>query len=161
MLWRRRIEPFARPFFQAYGRLSRGATLGVRGLALDGEGRVLLVEHTYLPGWHLPGGGVERGETAEQAMVKEMLEEAGAEVIGRPRLLSIHDNRRAFRGDHVLLYRIDRWRQVEATQRGEIFQVGFFAPDALPEGTTRATRNRIKASSGRRRTGFDVVSGAA
>jgi ADP-ribose pyrophosphatase YjhB (NUDIX family) len=144
MLWRRRIEPFARPFFQAYGRLSRGATLGVRGLALDERGRVLLVEHTYIHGWHLPGGGVERGETAEQAVAKEMMEEAGVAIIGRPRLLSIHDNSRKFPGDHVLFYRIDAWRQAEPTQRGEISQIGFFAPDALPEGTTRATRQRIR-----------------
>jgi ADP-ribose pyrophosphatase YjhB (NUDIX family) len=144
MLWRRRIEPFARPFFQTYGRLSRGATLGVRGLAMDGEGRVLLIEHTYIPGWHLPGGGVERGETCEQAIVKEMVEEAGVQIVGRPRLLSIHDNSPHFPGDHVLFYRIDQWRPVTATSRGEIAQVGFFAPDALPEGTTRATRQRIR-----------------
>jgi 8-oxo-dGTP pyrophosphatase MutT (NUDIX family) len=144
MLWRRRIEPFARPFFQAYARITRRFVLGVRGLVLDGEGRVLLVEHTYIAGWYMPGGGVDKGEAAEQALARELLEEAGVEIIGRPTLLSIHDNRRIFPGDHVLLYRVDRWRQVEATQKGEILQIGFFALDALPEGTTRATRNRIK-----------------
>jgi ADP-ribose pyrophosphatase YjhB (NUDIX family) len=37
-------------------------TLGVRGVATDGEGRVLLVKHTYvIAGWWLPGGGVEQG----------------------------------------------------------------------------------------------------
>jgi ADP-ribose pyrophosphatase YjhB (NUDIX family) len=144
MLWRRRIEPFARPFFQAYSRISRGMTLGVRGVALDAEGRVLLVEHTYIHGWHLPGGGVEHGETCEQAMIKEMVEEAGVAIVGRPRLLSIHDNSHHYPGDHVLVYRIDTWRQVEPTQRGEIARIGFFTPDDLPEGATRATRDRIK-----------------
>ena len=144
MTWRRRIEPLVRPFFQTYGWLTRGATLGVRGLVLDGEGRVLLLEHTYIKGWYMPGGGVERGETAEHSLAREMVEEAGVEIIGRPVLLSVHDNRRIFPGDHVLIYRIDRWRQVKATQHGEISRIGFFAPDALPDGTTRATRNRIK-----------------
>ncbi len=144
MTWLRRIEPLLRPFFHILVRFTRGKTLGVRGLAIDGEGRVLLIEHTYIKGWYMPGGGVERGETAEEALAREMLEEAGVVVIGRPTLLSVHDNRRIFPGDHVLIYRIDQWRQVEATQRGEIARRGFFAPDALPDETTRATRNRIK-----------------
>ena len=144
MPWRRRLEPFFRPLFHLYARTTRGATLGVRGLVQDGEGRVLLIEHTYIKGWYMPGGGVERGESAEQALAREMVEEAGVEIVGRPALLSIHDNRRIFPGDHVLIYRIDHWRQVDATQRGEIARIGFFAPNALPEGTTRATGNRIK-----------------
>ncbi len=144
MTWRRTIEPYVRPLFHAYARRRRGLVLGVRGLVLDDQGRVLLIEHTYIKGWYMPGGGVERGETAEHALAREMVEEAGVEIIGRPTLLSIHDNRRIFPGDHVLIYRVNRWRQGTATQRGEISQAGFFAPDALPEGTTRATRNRIK-----------------
>ena len=144
MAWRRQIEPLVRPLFHLYARTLRGATLGVRGLVLDGEGRVLLIEHTYIAGWHMPGGGVERGQTAEAAVAREMLEEAGVEVIGRPTLLSVHDNRRVFPGDHVLVYRIDRWRQGKPTQHGEISRMGFFAPHALPEGTTPATRRRIR-----------------
>jgi ADP-ribose pyrophosphatase YjhB (NUDIX family) len=144
MTWRRRIEPFVRPFFQAYARRMRGFVLGVRGLVLDDEGRVLLIEHTYINGWYMPGGGVEPGETVEHALTREMLEEAGVEILNRPTLLSIHDNRRIFPRDHVLVYRINHWRQVEATQRGEIARIGFFAPDALPESTTPATRQRLR-----------------
>jgi len=143
MAWLRTVEPYLRPFMQSYARMRRGLVLGVRGLVQDDQGRVLLIEHTYIKGWYMPGGGVERGETAEAALAREMVEEAGVEIIGRPTLLSIHDNRRIFPGDHVLIYRIAAWRQVTATQRGEIAQIGFFAPDALPETTTRATRNRI------------------
>ena len=144
MPWLRRIEPILRPAFQTFTRLTKGKTLGVRGLAVDAEGRVLLIEHTYIKGWYMPGGGVDRGEDAETALKREMLEEAGIEVIGRPTLLSIHDNRRIFPEDHVLIYRIDHWRQGEPTQKGEILDRGFFAPDDLPPETTRATRNRIK-----------------
>ena len=143
MLWRRRIEPFARPLFRAFARLARGLTLGVRGVVVDAAGRVLLVEHTYTPGWYLPGGGVERGETARVALARELVEEAGIEVIGRPRLLTIHSNEVKFPGDHVLLYRIDRWRACQATSKGEIHAVGWFAPDALPAGVTASTRRRI------------------
>lgn len=150
MTWRRAVEPFTRPLFFAWSRLTRGKTLGVRGIVLDEAGRVLLVEHTYLHGWWLPGGGVDKGETAEQALIRELREEAGVEPIGRPRLLSVHANERFFPGDHVLVYRVERWRPVEATSHGEILQAGFFGPDDLPEGTTRATRDRIAEALGRR-----------
>jgi ADP-ribose pyrophosphatase YjhB (NUDIX family) len=143
MLWRQTIEPLIRPFFHAYARATRGLTLGVRGLVLDEDGRVLLVHHTYVRGWHLPGGGIERGESAEQALARELVEEAGVEVVGRPELVSVHANHKTFKGDHVLLYRIGRWRPCPATARGEIHEVGWFAPDALPDGTTRSTRRRI------------------
>lgn len=141
--WRTRIEPFTRPLFFAHARASRGMTLGVRGVAADGEGRVLLVKHTYLHGWWLPGGGVERGQTAEEAVIREMREEAGVIVGGRPILLSVHSNERHFRGDHVLVYRIDRFTLTDRTSRGEIADIGWFDPRALPEDTHRATRDRL------------------
>jgi ADP-ribose pyrophosphatase YjhB (NUDIX family) len=144
MLWTRRIEPLLRPLFFARARLSRGMTLGVRGLVRDGEGRVLLIEHTYVPGWYMPGGGVERGETPEHALGRELVEEAGVRLTERPVLASVHDNGAGFAGDHVLIYHVRGWEACEPTSRGEIHARGFFAPDALPEGVTKATRRRIE-----------------
>jgi ADP-ribose pyrophosphatase YjhB (NUDIX family) len=141
--WRTHLEPFTRPLFFAWSRRSRGMTLGVRGVAVDGEGRVLLVKHTYLHGWWLPGGGVERGQTAEEALIREMAEEAGLIVDGRPDLLSVHSNERYFRGDHVLVYRIDRFRLTDRTAHGEIVDIGWFDPCALPDDTNRGTRDRL------------------
>ncbi len=142
--WRTRIEPFTRPLFFAWSRMSRSMTLGVRGLAIDSEGRVLLVKHTYLHGWWLPGGGVERGQTCEDALIRELCEEAGVIVEGRPVLISVHSNERFFRGDHVLVYRIDRFSMTERTSHGEIAEIGWFDPAALPEDTHRATRARLE-----------------
>lgn len=138
-----RLQPVIRPFYQAWSRLTRGATLGVRGLVLNQAGEVLLVEHTYTVGWHLPGGGVERGETAEEALARELVEEAGVRMTGRPTLLGVHANHRIFRGDHVLCYRVQAWEACAPTSRGEIRARGWFAPDALPQGVTPATRRRI------------------
>jgi ADP-ribose pyrophosphatase YjhB (NUDIX family) len=143
MIWRRAVEPFTRPLFFLWSRLTRGKTLGVRGIVLDNEGRVLLVEHTYLHGWHLPGGGVDAGETTEAALVRELREEAGVVVEGRPQLVSIHSAEKLFKGDHVVVYRIDRWRRVASDAEGEILAAEFFPPDALPQGATRSTRERI------------------
>ena len=144
MTWRRRFEPILTPLYRLHARLVRPLTLGVRGLVVDEAGRVLLIEHTYTPGWYMPGGGVEPGEAPEHALGREMLEEAGIEVVGRPRLVSVHDNGVRFPGDHVLIYRIDRWRQGAPTQVGEILNLGWFAPDALPTDTTPSTRARIR-----------------
>jgi ADP-ribose pyrophosphatase YjhB (NUDIX family) len=123
--------------------MSRGMTLGVRGMAIDSEGRVLLVKHTYLHGWWLPGGGVERGQTCEDALIRELREEAGLIIEGRPVLISVHANERFFRGDHVLVYRIDRFSMTGRTSHGEIADIGWFDPADLPEDTHRATRDRL------------------
>ena len=141
--WRACIEPFTRPLFFAFSRATWEMTLGVRGVAIDGEGRVLLVKHTYVHGWWLPGGGVERGQTVEAAIVREMREEAGLIVEGRPRLVSVHSNERYFRGDHVLVYRIDRFTMTDRSSHGEIAEIGWFDPTALPEDAHRSTRARL------------------
>ena len=73
-----------------------------------------------------------------------MHEEAGVIVEDRPALVSVHANERFFRGDHVLVYRIDRFSMTERTSHGEIAEVGWFDPAALPEDTHRATRDRLE-----------------
>ena len=143
MLLLRRLEPLTRPLLHARARMTRGMTLGVRGLVRDGEGRVLLVKHTYTSGWHMPGGGVERGETGEAALAREMVEEAGVELVGRPSLRSIHSSEAGFRGDHILFFEVGEWRAVTATSRGEIAAAEWFAPDALPRDVTGGTARRI------------------
>ena len=76
-------------------------------------------------------------------MTRELVEEAGIELVGRPRLLSIHSSHATFKGDHILFYRIDDWRACPATSRGEIHELKWFAPDDLPAGATGGTRRRI------------------
>ena len=75
-------------------------TLGVRAACFDAEGRIFLVRHTYLPGWYLPGGGVERG-----ALSKEQVAQTLQEGLDELRLLmdssdlgrSLHDALAAWR----------------------------------------------------------------
>ena len=123
-------------------------TLGVRGLVLDADGRVLLIRHTYVKGWYMPGGGIERGETAEEALARELVEEAGVRLTARPRLVSFHSNHVRFPGDHVLIYRVEAWAPCPATSVGEIDEVAWFAPDALPHDITPSTRRRIEEALG-------------
>ena len=60
-------------------RFSRPMTLGVRAALIHPERGVFLIEHTYTPGWYLPGGGVEAGETVLDALTREIADAAGSE----------------------------------------------------------------------------------
>jgi ADP-ribose pyrophosphatase YjhB (NUDIX family) len=127
-----------------YWRFSRGMTLGVRGVVLDQENRVFLIRHTYVPGWHLPGGGVETGETALAALQRELHEEARITADEPPALFGVFFNNRMSRRDHVLVYVIRRFTVQEAKRPDrEIAEAGFFPLDRLPEETTSATRRRL------------------
>jgi ADP-ribose pyrophosphatase YjhB (NUDIX family) len=133
-----------RPLFVGLGLSRRAMTLGVRVLVRNEQGHVLLVRHTYVPGWYLPGGGVERHETVQQAAIKELREECHIEVLDEPTLFHFYRNPRTSRFDHVALFICSNWRQLSDKQPDhEIAEVGFFAPDNLPEGTTEPTRNRV------------------
>jgi ADP-ribose pyrophosphatase YjhB (NUDIX family) len=141
--WRVRFEPVITSVFRTWWRFSRAATLGARGVACDEAGRVLLVKHTYLRGWHLPGGGVERGESAAHAIAREMAEEGGVEAIAEPFIFALYSNHANFSGDHIALYRLSTWRACAPLTGQEIAERGFFDPANPPEGTTKATLRRL------------------
>ncbi|HEY7298532.1 MAG TPA: NUDIX domain-containing protein [Xanthobacteraceae bacterium] len=119
-------------------------TLGVRALVIDEQRRILLVQHSYVRGWHLPGGGVEPGETLIDALIRELREEANIEPTAPPRLHGIFFNERVSRRDHVAVYVLQDFRKIgEFVPDREIVAHGFFALDELPNDTTAATRQRI------------------
>ncbi|MDO8288668.1 MAG: NUDIX domain-containing protein [Parvibaculum sp.] len=134
-----------KPLVRLYWRFRRPLTVGVRALVRDGEGRVLLVRHSYIPGWYMPGGGVERGETARHALRRELDEEAGIMLNDEsPRLIGLYANFREFKSDHVALYLVEahQYQRVARTSF-EISEHGFFALDALPDEISPATRARL------------------
>ena len=128
----------------AFSRWSRGLTLGVRGLVIDDQGRVFLVKHSYVRGWHLPGGGVEAGETLRQALARELREEGNIEIVKPAELYGMYFNPNDSARDHVALFVVESYRQAAPPQRNrEIIEHGFFPPAALPPDATPATRARI------------------
>ena len=117
----------------------RAMTLGTRAVVLDGS-RVFLIRHTYRPGWYLPGGGVDRGETAEASVVRELREEGGLLCRERPVLHGFYRNGHH---DHVACYIVRRFEVGPHEPDWEIAETGFFPVDALPDATTPATRARL------------------
>lgn len=114
-------------------------------MVVNDERRVLLIRHTYTPGWHFPGGGVERGETSRLALQRELKEEAGIEADRSAlELVSVHANHAFFPNDHVLVFRVREWTQGEATQRGEVAEIRFVDPLNPPSDTTKGTKNRLR-----------------
>ena len=141
---RRRSEPVLRLVFHLYWRFARGMTLGVRAVVLDSDNRVFLVKHSYVAGWHLPGGGVEVGETFRDALTRELMEEGRIELLAEPALHGIFLNSHVSRRDHVAVYLIRQFRQDRSPEPNrEIVATGFFEPAALPAETTQGTRLRI------------------
>jgi ADP-ribose pyrophosphatase YjhB (NUDIX family) len=139
-----RFEKALNRAMHLYFRFARPMTLGVRAIALDGQERVLLVRHTYVSGWHLPGGGVESGETLLEALDRELREEGNVDFAGQPALHGVFFNRQASRRDHVAVYVVRPVVSLgpRAADR-EIAAAEFFSLDALPDETTRATRARL------------------
>jgi 8-oxo-dGTP pyrophosphatase MutT (NUDIX family) len=141
---RRKLEPLLRRIFHFYWRFVRGMTLGVRGVVLDSDNKVFLVKHTYISGWHLPGGGVEVGETFMDALMRELAEEGRIVPSGKPELHGLFLNSHVSRRDHVAVYIARQFSQDRMPEPNhEIVACGFFAAGALPEGTTEGTRRRI------------------
>ena len=139
-----RFEPLIRRVFHFYSRFARGMTLGVRGVVLDRDNRVFLVKHSYVSGWHLPGGGVETGETMLESLTRELREEGNIELSGEPQLHGIFFNRRISKRDHVAVYIVrDFIHEKPPAPNHEIVACGFYARDELPPDTTRGTRLRL------------------
>ncbi|WP_246018406.1 NUDIX domain-containing protein [Pelagibacterium montanilacus] len=129
--------------------LANQMTLGARCVVLD-EGQVLLVRHSYAPGWQFPGGGVDPGETAEAAARRELIEETGVSVPGPVRLIGIYHNITLTNRDHVALYLAHGAIRDPAFRcAGEIAEIGWFDPDRLPDAVNGSVRRRLAEIAGK------------
>jgi 8-oxo-dGTP pyrophosphatase MutT (NUDIX family) len=146
LTWRQRVQIRV---LHSYFRFARGMTLGVRAAVLNDAGEVFLIRHTYTPGWQLPGGGVEAGETLNEALAKELREEACIRLTGPATLHAIYFNRKVSRRDHVVLFIVRDFVVDEIKKPDmEIAEARFFPLDTLPDGLTPATRRRLVEIAG-------------
>ena len=126
-------------------RVRRPRTFGVRAIVLDPAQRIALVRHHYVAGWYLPGGGVDKGESSEAAIRRELTEEIALDDVTIDRVLGVYHNRGEAKDDHVVVFvaHAANPAALAPADPREIAEAGWFAPDALPDGTSPATRRRI------------------
>jgi ADP-ribose pyrophosphatase YjhB (NUDIX family) len=128
-----------------YFLMRRGLTLGVRAIVRSDDGKFLLVRHTYTPGWHFPGGGVEKGQTTEQALSSELRQETGLQLVGKPVMHGVFHNNCVSKRDHVLAYLCDVQGSLNRKPTSmEIAETGYFAFEDLPPDTDPGTVRRMQ-----------------
>jgi len=115
---------------------------GASAVVEDGQGRILLVRHSYIGGWHLPGGGVNGGEAPEHAVLRELEEEIGLSESTPPEFIGLYTRKILWVGNFIALYRL-RNARIDFKPNFEVREATFFDPATLPEGTSAATRRRL------------------
>ena len=116
---------------------------GASAIVEDAQGRVLLVRHSYMAGWHLPGGGVDGGEPPAGAVIRELKEEVGLLRSSPPEFVGLFTRKVGWATNVVALYRV-RDAVLDFKPSLEIREIVFADPKAPPEGTTAGTRRRMR-----------------
>jgi 8-oxo-dGTP pyrophosphatase MutT (NUDIX family) len=129
---------FARRLLLAFFRVR---TIGARALVIR-DHEILLIKHTYQKGWYTIGGAVEKGESALQAVKRELYEEVGLKTISSPELFGIYFSRNESRDDHVVLYVVKDFT-IKEVDSEEIAEKKWFRFDNLPDDISLATKRRI------------------
>lgn len=137
-IWRRTVLAI----FLTGKALITPAAFGANAVVEDDEGNVLLVRHTYLPGWHLPGGGVNPGEPAAEAIIRELKEEIGLIESDPPELMGVFTRKLVWIGNVIALYRV-RNAKFKFKRNVEIIEMKFVDPKNLPDGIAPGTRRRL------------------
>ena len=149
---------FGLALLHRYFLLTRGMTLGVRVLVQNAQGEILLVKHTYVPGWYLPGGGVDHGEDIREAAVREVYEECGIKDLKDLQELKILSNKKISKRDHIVIFTATTSESLATATNLEIAGAKFFSLEELPADIddmffAALNENRLFATSSKRSAG--------
>ena len=126
--------------FRVYCFIFRPIRTGIRVLMIQNK-EVVLIRHTYMSGWFMPGGGLKKNETLEQAARREAREETGAEL-GELKLMGAYTNFKDWKTDHNIVFTCDDFK-ITGKPDGEIAEMRFFPLNELPEGLLPGHRRRL------------------
>ena len=136
------------PWLLAYKALRTPVAFGVSAIAPNDHGHILLVWQRYTPGWHLPGGGVDRGEPPAEAIIRELQEEVGLQTSASPELLGLYTRAVGLATNVVALYRVTD-AQITFQPNAEIAEILWADPEAPPSDATPATLRRFAELTGK------------
>jgi len=119
-------------------------TVTAAGIIRNHRGEVLLLKHRFRPGsgWGIPGGFLEPGEQAHDALRRELREEVGLEIDG-VKLYRTRTFKRQTQIEVVFLAEADGAIDPKSV---EIERAEWFLPDRLPEGVPQEQRRLIVAA---------------
>lgn len=123
-------------------------TMGARVLVIQGD-QILLIKHTYTPGWCTIGGGIDPGESGLQALKRELMEEVGVTLSAEPSLLGFYHRPHKKRDDYVVVYVCKAFEKKDVSSP-EISETRWFPLKDLPHDITPGTKRRIEEYLGHR-----------
>lgn len=135
-----RILHLTRKFIYA---LFQVKTQGVRIMVIRGS-QILLIKSTYHRYWVLPGGGVGKNETFDQAGRREVHEEAGIAVQSFSQALGTYQNNLEGRPDTVKVFITDKWTDIGWKQTWEVLDRQWFDMHKLPQSISDPAKRRIE-----------------
>ncbi len=131
-------------YWLAFARGDRGSQ-GARIIIVD-ERRVLLVSHWYAPwAWTLPGGGVGKNETPEEAAMREAYEETGLKVNSIAGEIGTYTGSMGKRDKLAVFYTGDFSGSLAMRPNLEIMARSWFDIDSLPDELSPANKRRVYA----------------
>jgi len=126
--------------FKLYCFIFRPIRMGVRVL-MTRDGKVWLVRHTYQGGWFLPGGGLNKNETLDEAAHREAWEETGAKL-GTLTMMGAYSNFVEWKSDHTVVF-VCREFEFTGKPDGEIAELREFDLKELPQDIWPGHRRRL------------------
>lgn len=100
---------------------------------------MLLIKHTYIKGWHLPGGGIDAGESAEYGVRRELLEETMLQLLGPLKLVGIYHYEPISKRDHIVVFLSREFKKIRGDHSFEIAECCFSPVDNIPIDTDEDT----------------------